>query len=82
MRYTRSVLKKLESYLCHLNYRVRYEKGAFQSASCRVYEHHTIIINKYLSVDERIETLLYFCQQKKLSLPKEYASLSTTLRKK
>ena len=82
MRYTRSVLKKLEEYLCHLNYKIRYEKGGFQSAACRIYEHHTLIINKYLSIEERIELLLQFCQQEKLSLPKEYASLSAHNRRR
>ena len=79
MRYTRNLLKKLEAYLSHLNYRIRYEKGAFQSAACRVHEHRTLIINRYLSIEERIELLLQFCQQEKLSLPKEYASLLTKL---
>ena len=55
---TKGNLKKLEALFREFDYKVRYEKGHFQSGYCIVNHQKVIIINKFYKIDARIRCLL------------------------
>lgn len=56
--FTSSHLKKLESLYAEYGYKIRYEKGQFQSGACIVDAKNLIIVNTFLALDQKIEALL------------------------
>ena len=58
LKYTSSTLKKLENLYKQLEYKVRYEKGNFQSGYCVVENRKVVIINKFYTKDARIRCLI------------------------
>lgn len=58
LRPTAGNLKKLETLLADMGYRILYEKGNFQSGYCLVNERKMIVINKFYKTDMRIQCLL------------------------
>ena len=68
-RYTKKRLKQLEYCLRGANYTLRYEKGQFNSAACRLRSNNVLIINKYLSLESRIELLSSLVQSRGIDLP-------------
>lgn len=58
MKYTRTFLKKLEDMAIEIGYKIRYEQGHFQSGYCRVESRNLIIINKFFSLEARINCFL------------------------
>ncbi|MCB0687675.1 MAG: hypothetical protein KDC53_14165 [Saprospiraceae bacterium] len=57
-KYTKSTLQKLESIFEHLDYKVRYEKGNFQSGYCIVEDRKVVVINKFFDLEGRVQTML------------------------
>lgn len=57
-RPTAGNLKKLETLLGDLGYRIIYEKGNFQAGYCLVNDRRMIVINKFYKTDMRIQCLL------------------------
>jgi hypothetical protein len=57
-KYTPQTLKKIESLYEELSYRVRYEKGNFTSGYCILEDRKIAVINKFLTVEGRINALL------------------------
>lgn len=57
-RPTAGNLKKLETLLSELGYRIIYEKGTFQAGYCLVNDRKMIVINKFYKTDMRIQCLL------------------------
>jgi hypothetical protein len=57
-KYTRHQLKKLERLLEENDYVLRYEKGHFQSGYCILHDKDVIIVNKFFSVEGKINSLL------------------------
>lgn len=55
---TKHSLKKLEILAKELGYKVRYEKGNFQSGYCLVESQRVAIINKFFETEGRINVLL------------------------
>lgn len=53
LKFTRHSLGKLEELLHSCDYTLRYEKGNFSSASCRLHDNRVIVINKFLNVEQR-----------------------------
>lgn len=57
MKYTQSTLDKLEDILGEGEYVVRYERGTFQSGWCLLEQKRVVVLNKFLNVEGRINTL-------------------------
>lgn len=57
MKYTQSTLDKLENIASQSGYVLRYERGSFQSGYCILEERKVIVLNKFLPVEGRINTL-------------------------
>ena len=70
MRYTRKLLHQLEHSLKAADYRLRYEKGHFQSAPCRLHAVRVLVINKYLSLESKVELLISLLQAYEITPPK------------
>ena len=63
MKYTQSYLDKLEDIPGQSNYIIRYERGTFQSGWCLLEEKKVIVLNKFLDVEGRINTLFELIPQ-------------------
>jgi len=57
-KYTPNTLKKLEQLYEEARYIIRYEKGNFNSGYCILEDRRVAVINKFLSVEGRINALL------------------------
>jgi hypothetical protein len=57
-KYTPNTLKKLEELYEEARYIIRYEKGNFNSGYCILEERRVVVINKFFSVEGRINALL------------------------
>ncbi len=57
-KYNRYTLSKIEDIFTQLGYKVRYEKGQFQSGYCIVENKKIVVINKFFELEGRIHTLL------------------------
>jgi hypothetical protein len=57
MRYTQHTLDKLEELLSEIHYVVRYERGTFQSGYCILEQKKVVVLNKFLQLEGRINTL-------------------------
>jgi hypothetical protein len=58
MKYTQATLKKLEEILFEAGYIVRYERGTFQSGYCILEQRKVVVLNKFLTLEGRINTLV------------------------
>ena len=58
MKYNQAVLTKLEKILTEGEYVVRYERGSFQSGYCILEEKKVVVLNKFLTTEGRINTLI------------------------
>lgn len=63
MRYTQTTLKKLEDIFDELDYKVRYEKGNFQSGYCIVENRRVAVVSKFFDTEARINCLLEILSQ-------------------
>lgn len=58
MKYTQNTLDKLEELLGEIEYVVRYERGTFQSGYCILEQKKVVVLNKFLQMEGRINTLM------------------------
>lgn len=58
IKLTKQFQKKLESILISQEYMVRYEKGNFKSGYCIINKNKIVIINKYFTVEGKINSLI------------------------
>lgn len=58
MKYTQSMLDKLETIPEQAGYVLRYERGTFQSGYCILESKKVVVLNKFLQTEGRINTLL------------------------
>ncbi|MBS1607496.1 MAG: hypothetical protein JSS70_01680 [Bacteroidetes bacterium] len=58
MKYTQSTLDKLEAIPELSGYVLRYERGTFQSGYCILEEKKVVVLNKFLQIEGRINTLI------------------------
>ena len=58
IKYTNHYLHKLEDLFSETDYTLRYEKGSFQSGYCILNETKVAIVNKYFSLDGKINSLV------------------------
>jgi len=70
MKYTQSTLTKLEAILGESGYVLRYERGTFQSGWCLLEAKRVVVLNKFLSVEGRINTLLELIPQLTITFDK------------
>lgn len=58
MKYTQTVLNKLENIVEEAGYVLRYERGTFQSGYCILQSKKVVVLNKFLQVEGRINTVI------------------------
>ena len=58
MKYTQATLDKIEKITDECGYIVRYERGNFQSGYCILEEKKVIVLNKFLQMEGRINTMI------------------------
>ena len=58
MKLTQTTLNKLEDILGDSEFMVRYERGNFQSGWCLLELKRIVVLNKFLNLEARINTLL------------------------
>jgi len=72
MKYTQTTLDKLEAVVEESGYVLRYERGNFQSGYCILEARKVVVLNKFLQVEGRINTMLDLIPQ--LSINQELVS--------
>jgi hypothetical protein len=77
MKYTQATLDKIERVLDETGYIVRYERGNFQSGYCILEAKKVVVLNKFLQMEGRINTLMDIVPQLKIDVD----TLTTEARK-
>ncbi|MBS1935422.1 MAG: hypothetical protein JST96_15585 [Bacteroidetes bacterium] len=67
MKYTQATLEKIEKVLDEAEYITRYERGTFQSGYCILEQKKVVVLNKFLQVEGRINTLIDIIPQLTIS---------------
>ena len=58
MKYTQTTLDKIERVVEEVGYIIRYERGTFQSGYCILEQKKVVVLNKFLPLEGRINTLI------------------------
>ncbi len=58
MKFTATQLKKIEDIVSQCGYVLRYERGNFQSGYCVLQERKVVVLNKFLQIEGRINTMI------------------------
>ncbi|GAA4322491.1 hypothetical protein [Flaviaesturariibacter amylovorans] len=58
MKYTQNTLDKIEGIAEESGYIVRYERGSFQSGFCILEDRKVVVLNKFLQLEGRINTMI------------------------
>ena len=58
MKYTQTTLDKIEKVIEEVGYIIRYERGTFQSGYCILEQKKVVVLNKFLQLEGRINTLI------------------------
>ena len=66
LKYTRNHLKKIENFLSDQGYKIIYDKGQFRSGYCIVNNSNTVVINKFFTIEGRINALYEIIPQLEL----------------
>ena len=66
MKYTQTTLDKIGKVIEESGYIVRYERGSFQSGFCILEEKKVVVLNKFLQLEGRINTLIDLIPQLKI----------------
>lgn len=78
MKYNQTTLDKLESIPEQAGYVLRYERGNFQSGYCILELKKVVVLNKFLQIEGRINTLLDLIPQLEINtdqLPEDLKKL-------
>jgi hypothetical protein len=67
MKYTQTTLDKIGKIVEEAGYIVRYERGSFQSGYCILEEKKVVVLNKFLQLEGRINTLIDLIPQLKIT---------------
>jgi len=67
MKYTQTTLDKIERVLDEAEYIVRYERGNFQSGYCILEQKKVVVLNKFLQLEGRINTLVDIIPQLRIT---------------
>lgn len=66
MKYTQTTLEKIGKLIEESGYIVRYERGSFQSGFCILEDRKVVVLNKFLQLEGRINTLIDLIPQLKI----------------
>ena len=66
MKYTQTALDKIGRLIEESGYIVRYERGSFQSGFCILEDSRVVVLNKFLQLEGRINTLIDLIPQLKI----------------
>jgi len=66
MKYTQTTLDKIDKMIEDSGYIVRYERGSFQSGFCILEDKKVVVLNKFLPLEGRINTLIDLVPQLKI----------------
>lgn len=66
MKYTQTTLDKIETLIEETGYIIRYERGSFQSGFCILEDRKVVVLNKFLQLEGRINTLIELITQLKI----------------
>lgn len=66
MKYTQTTLDKIGRLIEESGYIVRYERGSFQSGFCILEDRKVVVLNKFLPLEGRINTLIDLIPQLKI----------------
>ncbi|MEO1053533.1 MAG: hypothetical protein AAFX87_23055 [Bacteroidota bacterium] len=58
IKYTKHFLNRLEDLITETEYMLRYEKGNFKSGYCILKDKKIVIVNKYYTVEGKINCLI------------------------
>lgn len=61
--------EKLEQLLAVMGFKVRYEKGNFRSGACVLEDKKVVVVNKFATIDNKINSLIEIIQQLELETP-------------
>jgi hypothetical protein len=67
MKYTQTTLDKIEKVIDESGYITRYERGTFQSGYCILEDRKVVVLNKFLQLEGRINTLIDLIPQLKIN---------------
>ena len=67
MKYTQTILDKIEKVVEDSGYVIRYERGNFQSGYCILQEKKVVVLNKFFQTEGRINTLIDLMPQLKIN---------------
>jgi hypothetical protein len=70
MKATQSTLDKLSAIVHEADYVLRYERGTFQSGWCLLEQKRVIVLNKFLDIEGRVNTLLELIPQLPVDMDK------------
>jgi hypothetical protein len=68
MKYNATTVNKVEKVLEEAGYIIRYERGTFQSGYCILEAKKVVVLNKFLNVEGRINTLIDLIPQLTLNI--------------
>src|SRR4051794_32074097 len=68
MKYTQTTLDKIEKVIEEAGYIIRYERGSFQSGFCILEDRKVVVLNKFLQLEDRINTVIDLIPQLKLNV--------------
>jgi|TARA_B100000902_G_scaffold367973_1_gene391003 collagenase-like PrtC family protease len=67
IKLTKQFQKKLELLLESQEYKIRFEKGNFKSGYCIIRDKKVIIVNKYFTLEGKINALIEIIESLKIS---------------
>lgn len=67
MKYNQTTLNKIGKLVEESSYIVRYERGSFQSGFCILEEKKVVVLNKFLQLEGRINTLIDLIPQLRIA---------------
>lgn len=68
MKYTQTTLAKLETLVEETGFIVRFERGNFQSGFCILEEKRVVVLNKFLQLEGKINTLIDLLPQLQINI--------------
>jgi hypothetical protein len=68
MKYTQTTLDKIEKLIGESGYIIRYERGSFQSGFCILEDRKVVVLNRFLPLEGRINTLIDLIPQLKIDV--------------
>jgi hypothetical protein len=67
MKYNQPTIDKLEKILEEAGYIIRYERGTFKSGYCILEQKKVVVLNKFLQLEGRINTMLDLIPQLRIN---------------